>query len=76
MKWLKKQKGSIMKKREIDTVELRRLKFEYYSECLWNRSVLIKKKISNKVYNTLKSRYGITGRNSDIVMQKINKLLK
>lgn len=63
-------------KTQVDKVELFRLKFAYHSEVLWNRNILINKKVSDKVYKVLKKKYGITGRTPEVVMGKIDKLLK
>jgi len=65
-----------MKPKNIDKSELMRLKFEYYSEILWNNSLGGKKKPVNKVYKLLKSKYGIVGRDIDSVYGKIDKLIK
>ena len=65
-----------MKKKQIDRDELMRLKFEYYSETLWNNSLNGKKKPVYKVYKLLKTKYGIVGRDYGVVTGKIDKMLK
>ena len=65
-----------MKTKNIDKNELLRLRIGYYSETLWNNSYCGKSKPSNKCKKLLKTKYGITGRDSDIIISKIDKMIK
>ena len=65
-----------MKTKNVDKNELMRLKFEYHSETLWNNSYGGKKKPVYKVYKLLKSKYGIVGRDYEVVVNKIDKLIR
>ena len=71
-----KTKDINMKTKDIDTDELRRLKIGYYSETLWNKSYSGKNKPSYRCKKLLKSKYGIIGRNAEIIMCKIDKMIR